>query len=1347
MEKDRINQSTQAMLDDLRERASKDGLSGLLNRTTAEHYIRERLQGAAQGERCAMLIVDLDNFKQVNDTLGHQTGDQVIRHSARILSGLFRASDVLGRLGGDEFIAFFSGQLDEAAISRKAQAVCDSLQISLEGPPPLYLSASVGVSVHTGTGHFEELYQAADRALYQVKRNGKGTFHVSKDGADAGEVRKPSESMNMIPMVDLLESMESGVALLEMADPMRVIYMGRSFYQALRAKSDSISLPIPIAELIHPDDLPELEQALLDGVCDGGPVEHTLRISIDRQTWFWWRIRAVRLACGRANPVMLITTTDVSRSEENAQQIQYVKERVQTAFAQTGRHLWEVDLAAKTLSIFDAEKGFHTPDAVLQDFPERFIAEGVVHPDSVPLFRAFSAALLDGQAQGCGNFIMRHRKSGNYGWVTVSYQMLYNDAGRAVRAVGLLGQPVQLFDRNHLKRPLPSILQPEIVAALSANLTQNRMETFWSEGKELWEDAGRESCDTILAQEEGRIFFEDDKIAFGPCFRREAMLERFAAGHRWVVARYRRVDRNGSIQWVAYMANLAEDPVSRDVYIFLCISNISHWVALEEKLPEGVQWDPVTQIYNRATVSDLIAQQSLLGNGALAGMAVIYLGGSGKQEGTGAPESIRFRLASAFVMALGPRCLIGQYGPDKLLVFFPEVCSKFDLRGRLEDAFAFVRNVLSTEFTPESLRFVAGAICYAPEEMADYRALIQERLAYTCELWHNTPSDTVIFPKKEDDWTWIELWADSENDTITTEHGADSDAPLPAGEANLAVQCAMRMLSANSLKASVVGVLECIGKYCAADRVYILNVSEGTGIVTMPYEWIAPGRHSVQAAMSGMSVAKFLPLRRCLEERKTVLLERPASDTVGKTDSWRFAIYPMPAKQEFMCIENAGRYPKGAVLTEVLLPQICQEKGRFQRLDQQMEQPFRFLMDMPNQFSYIEAAHDFDSDRLSSLGVVYVQLSEIEAINDGFGFQTGLDIMWHTVQSMLDLFGKENMFRMGYAEFTLLCPNITQSVFSDRCERLRRRLQGGGKPQVGYTWASGAFQGRRLVQEAKALMQYSGAPDETSIETMALPGGASCRILRDAISGGSFTIYLQPKIDMRTGSLHGAEALVRGLDADGNPISPGKFIPYLEKNGKIRELDHFVLEKTFSTLERWREEGWPLTPISVNLSRVTLFHQSTPAAILAIWSRYPNVPLDAVELEITESAGSVENMNLTEVTERFREFGLHFALDDFGSEYSNISVFTNVKFDVVKLDRSLVAGLNGNPINQMLIRSIADICRSCGMECVAEGVENQAQADALLEAGCLYAQGFYYDRPIPVDKFETKYFTDRRMPV
>ena len=292
--------------------------------------------------------------------------------------------------------------------------------------------------------------------------------------------------------------------------------------------------------------------------------------------------------------------------------------------------------------------------------------------------------------------------------------------------------------------------------------------------------------------------------------------------------------------------------------------------------------------------------------------------------------------------------------------------------------------------------------------------------------------------------------------------------------------------------------------------------------------------------------------------------------------------------------------------------------------------------------------------------------------------------------------------------------------------------------RIGHAWAEEVFSGKRLVNEAKASMRAERAEPSSGQWTLPIhPEDYSS--VAEAAQSGRLLVYYQPKVDMHTGALVGAEALVRGVADDGSIISPAQFIELLEEDGSIRDLDLFVLEQAIAQSDQWRADGLGIVPVAVNLSRVTLVHPSTLASVLAIQSRYPDVPASALELEVTERGNGIKTAEFQAIVERFRACGLHMSLDDFGSQYANLSLFTNVKFETVKLDRSLISELVSNPINRTLVRDLVQICQAYHMTCVAEGVETRDQVSALLEIGCTYAQGFYYDRPLPAQSFAQKY--------
>ena len=542
--------------------------------------------------------------------------------------------------------------------------------------------------------------------------------------------------------------------------------------------------------------------------------------------------------------------------------------------------------------------------------------------------------------------------------------------------------------------------------------------------------------------------------------------------------------------------------------------------------------------------------------------------------------------------------------------------------------------------------------------------------------------------------------------------------------------------------------MQAVGEYYRADRVYTLLLTESRQAVVMTFEWTSGSKCSIQQVVSGTQLEHFPLLKKCMEERSPVFLARNASaeaDGDAQEQLWHFTAYPLlygPEQQEvvgFLCIENAREHPEDTALFSALLPHMLQQRKRFSDREHPSAAAER-LMSMPDLRAHMDALSTITSEHYSCMGAVCLDIPDLASIIDRMGAEYGNQMLWYVAQTMTDLFGPTLLFRTWEAEFVAFFPNTTREVFLGRCGRLRSILQRRYSKQIriGRAWSDGAFTGKRLAKEARTAMQ-AGHMESADMVQMLMVNLEDRSSMSNVMHEGRFIVYFQPKVDMRTGELFGAEALVRGVGEDGEIIPPTQFIEYLEEAGTIRELDLYVLEQSLAQVERWRAAGLGIVPVAVNLSRATLIHPSTLASVLAIQSRYPDVPPSALELEITERGGGIETSEFQEIVERFHACGLRLSLDDFGSQYANLPLFTSVRFDSVKMDRSLITEVASNPIGQMLVRDIVQICKTHDMACIAEGVENQAQLDALLEMGCPYAQGYYYDRPLPAHVFEEKY--------
>ncbi|MDO4476130.1 MAG: EAL domain-containing protein [Lachnospiraceae bacterium] len=237
----------------------------------------------------------------------------------------------------------------------------------------------------------------------------------------------------------------------------------------------------------------------------------------------------------------------------------------------------------------------------------------------------------------------------------------------------------------------------------------------------------------------------------------------------------------------------------------------------------------------------------------------------------------------------------------------------------------------------------------------------------------------------------------------------------------------------------------------------------------------------------------------------------------------------------------------------------------------------------------------------------------------------------------------------------------------------------------------------------------------------------------EAMQNKEFVVWYQPKVNAVTGKIIGAEALVRWKTEDGQMIPPGVFVPLLERNGRIRELDRYVFREVCLFQKRRIDQGKRVVPISVNMSRNSIYREDTLEIYRGITSEI-RVPKHLVPIELTESA-AMEGPRIIELTESFSRNGFYLHLDDFGNGYSSLSSLASMPFDVLKIDKSLNEHI-GKKKGNSLLRYMVGLAKEVGMEVVAEGVEKQEQVEFLNSIGCDQIQGYYFYQPTDAEKFE-----------
>lgn len=241
--------------------------------------------------------------------------------------------------------------------------------------------------------------------------------------------------------------------------------------------------------------------------------------------------------------------------------------------------------------------------------------------------------------------------------------------------------------------------------------------------------------------------------------------------------------------------------------------------------------------------------------------------------------------------------------------------------------------------------------------------------------------------------------------------------------------------------------------------------------------------------------------------------------------------------------------------------------------------------------------------------------------------------------------------------------------------------------------------------------------------------------MRHALDEEEFVLYLQPKYSLQDNRICGAEVLVRWAKPEGGMISPGEFIPIFERNGFITKLDYYVWEKTCKLLAEWIAEGKKPSPVSVNISRVSLYNPRLVEAICGLTDRY-HIPRELLELELTESAYTTNPKAIKETMERLQKEGFSILMDDFGSGYSSLNVLKDIAVDVLKIDMKFLSDTDQEGRSQNILASVVRMAKWLNLPVIAEGVERREQVDFLHSVGCEYVQGFYFARPMPVSDYE-----------
>ena len=394
--------------------------------------------------------------------------------------------------------------------------------------------------------------------------------------------------------------------------------------------------------------------------------------------------------------------------------------------------------------------------------------------------------------------------------------------------------------------------------------------------------------------------------------------------------------------------------------------------------------------------------------------------------------------------------------------------------------------------------------------------------------------------------------------------------------------------------------------------------------------------------------------------------------------------------------------------------------------------------------------------KLSNYSTVFTNMKNLKLINRNLGNEQGDNVLRGFVDKLSGfMFPEEAVARLGGDNFVIL-------IRTDRVRDLIRLLSplkltvdvSGEQKNLEFFFRMGIYEiepnsdiRKAITNSSSALAatRQEGAEDiiwfDEVMHRREMEAKQITFLFSKALINNEFKVFYQPKVKLADGTLCGSEALVRWI-RDGRLLPPMSFIPALEHDGSICELDYYVFETVCRDIRMWLDSGIEPVKISVNFSRFHIRDENFPKKLLAIVDRY-NIDTQYIEVELTESACYEDYPKLKVFLEMMKKRKISVSIDDFGTGYSSLSLLKDLMVDVIKLDQSFVRGIDihGNNMDfvnndMIVIKNIVKMVNELDMGIIAEGVETLEEANFLKNVECDMAQGYLFDKPMAHDDFE-----------
>ena len=833
-----------------------------------------------------------------------------------------------------------------------------------------------------------------------------------------------------------------------------------------------------------------------------------------------------------------------------------------------------------------------------------------------------------------------------------------------------------------------------------------------------------------------------------------------------------RIKIDGEYRWISLTTRVLYDRNLNPVSVIGKISDIDAKKREELRLQEQATKDALTGLLNRAAFREKAegmlrdAEERVSMMPALLIMDIDRFKTINDTYGHLFGDTVIVSVADAMKQVFG-NSVLGRFGGDEFMVCL-SVASKEELEQWILQFCKELSEELEPVATGEKITCSIGASIYG------------ENGTTLDEMLHSADS-ALYYVKKNGKDGYAVCTEEMRQKFSSGEWGVKPKEPAPGNRhmAEEMTEFAMELLDGSKdLKSALNILLLKIGKRFSLASASIREYNE-KGVPFLSYVWENPSKRP------SLENKVYIPLeerKRIRENYKKNLLVEISDVEELSHDSGVYRMYKAKGIQAlFQCpFVSEGRVFGYATYTDTMprewkgeekqsLTMISRIIGNYLAREQAYEKITR-KVELMKSFDEItgllkydkfkEVAQTLLSQRNGvNYALVSVDFSNFKYFNEIYGFRSGDEVL----EDFASLVAKHNP--RAVAACRDYADNFLVMVIEKSQENLLGNVENYNKtfmrhqnerymdsklelccgvyeiinPEAGIVHAiDNANTARKILKEKQGagILLF-----EPSMRVNRMREIAILHMLEEAIDNREFCLYLQPKVSLTTGNLVGAEALARWEKADGQIVSPAEFIPPLEKSGKIVQLDFYMYELILKQLRQWKRAGYPVVPVSVNLSRHHIKDEALVNRLKVLLNVY-GLESNLLEIEITESAFIEDQASLIQVMREIKDQGFGVSIDDFGTGYSSLSMLTEVPADIVKLDKEFLRHSESDVTRRML-QNVVRLIKDNSMRVVCEGVETTEQTEFLAETGCDIGQGYYFSCPIPAAQFAEKYFMNQ----